>query len=76
MARESTKDELLTPAQVCARWGSVFPNTQALAERRWRGTGPDYVKTKPGRSGRVFYRESAVERWLDALTVPGGRVAA
>ncbi|MFF7577530.1 DNA-binding protein [Streptomyces sp. NPDC008061] len=54
----------------------MFPNTQALAERRWRGTGPDYVKTKPGRSGRVFYRESAVERWLDALTVPGGRIAA
>ncbi|KIF69253.1 hypothetical protein HY68_12715 [Streptomyces sp. AcH 505] len=76
MARETVRDELLTPVQVCENWPSVFPNTQSLAERRWRGTGPAYVKTHPGRSGRVFYKTSAVEKWIDGLTIAGGQAAA
>ncbi|WP_372498526.1 DNA-binding protein [Yinghuangia soli] len=68
-------DELLSPKQVCERWPSPFPTPQSLAERRWRGTGPDYVKTAPGRSGRVFYRASAVLKWLDERTVHGGAAA-
>lgn len=68
-------DRLLTPKEVCAMYPSIFPNPQSLAERRWRGTGPDYIKTAPGRAGRVFYRRSAVERWLDEQTVSGGAAA-
>lgn len=73
--RAESGDELLTPGQVCERWSAAFPNPQSLAERRWRGTGPDYVKTTPGRSGRVLYRVSAITRWLDDRTVSGGAAA-
>ncbi|MCW2899176.1 MAG: hypothetical protein JWO67_1441 [Streptosporangiaceae bacterium] len=70
-----TNDELLTPAGVCDDY-SVFRNPGALAELRWRGTGPDYIKTAPGRSGRVFYRRSSIEKWLDERTVTVGGAAA
>lgn len=63
-------DEVLSPAQVCEQY-PMFRNAQALAELRWRGTGPDYIKTSPGRAGRCFYRRSAIEAWLDERTVSG-----
>ncbi len=47
----------------------MFRNPAALAERRWRGDGPDYVKTTQSRSGRVFYKRSAIEKWLEDRTV-------
>ena len=45
------------------------PDAESPSERtieRWRtnGTGPKFIKV--GR--RVFYRESAIERWLDQQT--------
>lgn len=67
-------DDLLSPPQVCEEY-SIFRNPQALAELRWRGEGPDYIKTASGRSGRCFYRRSAIERWLDEHTVSNGEAA-
>lgn len=69
-------DGLLRPAQVCEQY-PVFSNVQALADLRYRGEGPDYIKTAAGSAGRVFYRRSAIERWLDEHTVRvGGQRAA
>lgn len=69
-------DDVLTPAQVCEQYPN-FRNAQALADLRWRGTGPDYIKTAEGRAGKCFYRRSAIERWLDERTVrTGGQRAA
>lgn len=56
----STRDELLTPAEV-ANWLHV--KEQTLAVWRSRKAGP---KTQPvGR--RIFYRASDVQSYLDAL---------
>lgn len=66
--KAASADEWLSPAQVCAEY-PMFGSPAALGDRRWRGDGPDYVKTARSRSGRVFYRRSAIEQWLDARTV-------
>ncbi|MFC8724316.1 helix-turn-helix transcriptional regulator [Streptomyces bacillaris] len=66
-------DELLEPKRVQDEYG--FP-AQTLANWRWMGIGPEYIKTSPGRSGRVKYRRSAVEAWLDAQTVSTANGAA
>lgn len=65
-------DDVLTPTQVCEQYPSVFRNRQVLADLRYRSAGPDYIKTAPGTAGRVLYRRSAIEQWLDALTVKAG----
>lgn len=66
-------DQLLDPKQVHAEYG-IAPQT--LANYRWQGIGPAYVKTTPTKHGRVKYRRSAIEAWLDAQTVQtGGRAA-
>ncbi|MGW3134394.1 helix-turn-helix transcriptional regulator [Streptomyces sp. NPDC001139] len=73
---EGTKaDEWLSPAQVCAEY-PMFVSPAALADRRWRGDGPTYVKTTPARSGRVYYQRSAIEQWLKDRTVSSGGAAA
>lgn len=61
-------DEFLPPKQV-AREYPVLGTTAALAERRWRGEGPAYIKTGRGRGGRVFYRRSDIEQFLSDCTV-------
>lgn len=66
------QDDLLTPKQVEREYGF---DVQTLANWRWMGTGPNYIKRTPGRGGRVYYRRSAVERWLDAHTVTVGGAA-
>lgn len=66
---------VLTPAQVCEEY-PIFGSPAQLANRRWRGDGPDYIKTAPGRAGKVFYRRSAIERWLDEHTITSGGTAA
>ncbi|MFF3690686.1 helix-turn-helix transcriptional regulator [Streptomyces sp. NPDC002187] len=58
-------DEFLTPREVYAAFG-IAPQT--LANYRWQGIGPAYVKVSPSKYGRVRYRRSAVEKWLDACT--------
>lgn len=66
-------DELLTPRQVKETYGF---NEATLRNWRWQNTGPVYIKTAPGRSGRVLYRKSAIERFLDERTVETGSGAA
>lgn len=66
-------DPLLNPKEVQAEYGF---SPQTLANWRWMGTGPDYIKTTPGRSGRIRYKRSAVESWLSAQTVQAGGAAA
>ncbi|MDH6432602.1 hypothetical protein M2158_001079 [Streptomyces sp. SAI-144] len=61
-------DDFLTPKQVAAEYPALG-STQTLAQRRWMGQGPDYIKTSPGRAGRILYRRSAIERWLENCTV-------
>ncbi|WP_261719060.1 DNA-binding protein [Streptomyces sp. FZ201] len=68
-------EEWLSPAQVCAEY-PMFGTPAALAERRWRGNGPDYIKTSPARSGRVYYKRSDIEQWLRNRTVTCGGTAA
>ncbi len=66
-------DALLTPKQVHAEYG--FP-PRTLAQWRWMDLGPDYIKQSPGRGGRIKYKRSAIEAWLDAQTVKTGGAAA
>lgn len=66
-------DELLSPAQVSTTYGF---SQQTLANWRWTEQGPDYIKTSPGKGGRIRYKRSAVERWLEERTVRAGGAAA
>ncbi|MFE9296307.1 helix-turn-helix transcriptional regulator [Streptomyces niveus] len=66
-------DELLAPKQVHAEYGF---SPQTLANWRWMGAGPAYIKTTPGRAGRIRYRRSVIEEWLNAQTVPTRGAAA
>lgn len=66
-------DVLLTPRQVHAEYGF---SPQTLANWRWTGQGPDFIKTTPGKGGRIKYRRSAIEAWLNAQTVTNGGAAA
>ncbi|WP_035796450.1 helix-turn-helix transcriptional regulator [Kitasatospora mediocidica] len=61
----SANDELLTPAEV-GLMTKLSPRT--LADKRWRGTGPAFLKLSPGRTGHVRYRRSAVDAWLNGDT--------
>jgi predicted DNA-binding transcriptional regulator AlpA len=56
--------ELLKPSEV-AEWTRL--SEQTLANMRWQGRGPAYLKA----GGRVVYRRSDVENWLDS-TASGG----
>lgn len=69
------EDEFLSPKQASEEY-PVLGSPASQAERRWRGSGPAYIKTGEGRGGRVFYRRSAIEAWLDAQTVQTGGAAA
>lgn len=75
MESDHVLEEFLTPFQVAAQYPGI--TVQTLANWRWAGTGPDYIKTTPARSGRIKYRRSAIDAWLDANTVrTAGRAAA
>ena len=62
-------DVLDPPSDVAIRL-SVDQST--LAQWRWRGTGPDYVKV----GGLVRYPRSAVDRWIQSRTVTSRRTPA
>jgi hypothetical protein len=64
----TTEDDLLSPREVHTDYGDGF-TPQTLAKWRSAGIGPAYIKTSPGRTGRILYRRSAIEAWLDANTV-------
>ena len=52
-------NEHVKPAEVAERLGTT---TQALASLRYSGTGPRFYKP----SGRILYRWSDVEAWIEA----------
>ncbi|MFF9687296.1 helix-turn-helix domain-containing protein [Streptomyces sp. NPDC014623] len=64
--------EKLTPAQAGQLMG-VSPQT--LANWRWQGIGPAYIKLTPGRGGRIRYNRAAVEAWMCSRTVETGAAA-
>lgn len=66
-------EQLLTPRQVEQEYGF---RRQTLAQWRWMGLGPDYIKLSPGRGGRIKYKRSAIEAWLESVTVKAGGAAA
>lgn len=53
-----TTDELLTPAELAGYLGRT---EAALAQLRYRGTGPSFTKA----GGRIRYRKQAVNAWLE-----------
>lgn len=54
-------DVLLKPGEVAK---ITRLSTRTLADRRWRGKEPAYVKLSPGRNGHVRYWRSTVAEWL------------
>lgn len=54
-------DELLTPSEA-AQITKLSVST--LKDKRWKGTGPAYIKLSPGRGGRIRYRRRELESWL------------
>lgn len=50
---------LMTPAALAALLGRSVP---ALAQLRYRGTGPRFIRA----GGRIRYRRADVEAWLSA----------
>lgn len=70
---KAKRDDLLTPKEVHAEYGF---SPQTLAKWRWMDMGPDYIKQSPGKGGRIKYRRSSLERFLDAHTVQTGGEAA
>ncbi|MFJ3229763.1 helix-turn-helix transcriptional regulator [Streptomyces sp. NPDC086787] len=59
-------EELLTPIEA-ARVTKLSVST--LKDKRWKGTGPRYIKLSPGRGGRIRYRRRDVEQWLTGRSV-------
>lgn len=46
---------------------------QTLANWRYKGKGPQFVKTGPARTDGVLYRESDLELWLKQNTKGGAK---
>jgi hypothetical protein len=55
-------DEMITPAKLAQEWET---NEVSLAQQRYRGRGPKFVKL----GARVMYRRSDIRAYLDANTV-------
>lgn len=64
-------EEFLTPKQVAGEY--PFSPAQ-LTTWRLMGEGPSFIKG-PGKCGRILYRRSAIERWLNERTVTHGEAA-
>lgn len=62
---EIALDRLMDAAETAAFIGR---SVRTLEQWRYLGKGPDYVKV--GKS--IRYRRSAVDRWLDAMTIRPG----
>lgn len=56
-------DVKLTPRQLAEE---LDVSTQTLANWRWAGVGPQYVKLGTARNAPIRYRRTAVDAWLDA----------
>lgn len=57
--------ELLTLEEAAA-YLRLAPQT--LRNWRTQGGGPRAIKTQKGRPGRILYRRSELDRWLDERT--------
>ncbi|MET9973870.1 helix-turn-helix transcriptional regulator [Streptomyces microflavus] len=64
-------DVKLTPAQLGTELGV---SKQTLANWRWAGAGPRYVKLGTGKNAPIRYRRTDVDAWL-ASTEQGGAAA-
>lgn len=64
--------EYLTPREVEAEYGF---KVQTLAQWRWMGLGPAYLKQTPGKGGRIKYKRASIQKWLDEHTVHTGSAA-
>lgn len=60
-AGTSFLDDLLTPEETAP---VLKLSVSTLKDKRWRGTGPAYIKLSPGRGGRIRYRRRDVLQWL------------
>lgn len=58
----------MSPKDVEAEYGF---SEQTLRNWRYTGNGPAFIKTRPGKGGRIRYRRSVIEAWLDEHTVRG-----
>lgn len=63
----------LTPEQTAELLGYTV---KTLSMWRYEGRGPKYIKTSPGRSGRIRYPEDAVIAWMEARKQGGEGEAA
>jgi hypothetical protein len=61
MTNTTIADDIASPAQVAA---ALDISESALAQMRYRGTGPKFIK----RGSRVLYRWSDVSAYLDGRT--------
>jgi len=61
MTASTIADDIANPAQVAEALGIT---EMALAQMRYRGTGPKFIK----RGSRVLYRWSDVSAYLDGRT--------
>ncbi|WP_063739210.1 helix-turn-helix domain-containing protein [Streptomyces hokutonensis] len=59
----SDAEELLTPGEAAAL---VKLTVGTLKDKRWKGTGPRFIKLSPGRGGRIRYRRGDVQDWVAA----------
>ncbi|MFE0413613.1 helix-turn-helix transcriptional regulator [Streptomyces tendae] len=63
--------QLLTPAEVGALLGVT---EKTLAEYRWKGTGPRFIKLGGNhRSAPVRYPRAQLQEWLNSQPAGGGR---
>lgn len=53
-------NDLMHPAEVAARYGMT---PESLANWRYEGKGPQYIRLGRGRRPRVMYRVSDVLKW-------------
>ncbi|WP_326787849.1 helix-turn-helix transcriptional regulator [Streptomyces sp. NBC_00151] len=54
-------DELLTPAEAAL---VTKLSVSTLKDKRWKNTGPRFIKLSPGRGGRIRYRRRDLDQWL------------
>ncbi|QKW10871.1 helix-turn-helix domain-containing protein [Streptomyces sp. NA04227] len=66
------ESQRLTPVEAGKIMG-VSPQT--LANWRWQGIGPTYVKLTPGRGGRIRYTRASVDAWMREREVDTGVAA-
>lgn len=60
--RRNNPDDLLNQKEVAAEWGVT---EKALEKWRFTGEGPPYIKMGKGRCGRIRYRRSDVDKFVE-----------